>query len=263
MSLQDKSDLLITDAVVSVDDAGITNCSIPACQEISQRLTVEQSTAGHVGAAHDSDPQLVQQDGNVENTACTPDLGPCADVAGHSSQYPQTSESISSQVIIGSAEPAGWRAAEMFASLAIPLTSQPAQPVDFSARAIVMWYVTTLWSLCCIGGAIVFWIPLVVIPVTCICSPPVHDTTSPVLECWEVTLTCILVAASIVGVAYSSYLLYQGPVWLVLLMLSTIGCVQFLSLQAPGPSFLEFVSVVVLAPFRRNLHSLTSNSPRI
>ena len=124
MSLQDKSDLLITDAVVSVGDAGITNCSIAACQEeCSQGLNVDQSTTGNVGAAHDSDPQFVQQAGNVEKTACTPELGPCSNVAGHSSQYPQTSESISSQVLIGSAEPAGWMAAEMLASLAIAVAN--------------------------------------------------------------------------------------------------------------------------------------------
>jgi hypothetical protein len=126
-----------------------------------------------------------------------------------------------------------------------------------SAEAIFLWYCGTLWSLCCMAVTIAYWVPLVVVPLSCICSPA-GDSTSLAAEVCEFILACVLVIISTIGVACSSFMLHQGPVWLVLLMLALVVGIQILSLQAPGPSFLEFVFVVVLSPIRGNYDTLTS-----
>jgi hypothetical protein len=126
-----------------------------------------------------------------------------------------------------------------------------------SAEAIFLWYCGTFWSLCCMAVTIAYWVPLVVVPLSCICSPA-GDSTSLAAEVCEFILACVLVIISTIGVACSSFMLHQGPVWLVLLMLALVVGIQILSLQAPGPSFLEFVFVVVLSPIRGNYDTLTS-----
>jgi hypothetical protein len=155
-----------------------------------------------------------------------------------------------------------WIAVEQFYD-AVPFKSMmevlmSSGNTDISAKAILQWYCETFWSLCCMAVAVAFWVSLVVIPLTCICSPAVEDTTSIAVECWEFILAFVLVVVSMIGVGFSSYMLSQGPAWLVLVMLAFVGEIQYLSLQAPGPSFLEFVYVVVLSPIRRNLGTLTS-----